>query len=121
MGRKPRIIPEGTPAKKRKVKITKALRDQVWLQTIGKKYEAKCYVTWCHNIINVNNFQCGHDIPESKGGKTELSNLFPICNSCNASMGNRFTLKEWSDSQKQKRPPIKVRILNFLKSLLCRE
>lgn len=32
-------------------------------------------------------FHCGHIIPECKGGETILSNLKPICQKCNLSMG----------------------------------
>ena len=34
-------------------------------------------------------FHCGHVIPECKGGKTNLSNLKPICQTCNLSMGTK--------------------------------
>jgi len=91
----------------RKKKIPAALREQVWLHNAGKVYETKCYVRWCLNKITVNDFQCGHDIPESKGGKTELSNLFPICCRCNSSMSNNYTLKEWNNSQKTQVPKMK--------------
>lgn len=75
--------------------IPKALREQVWLSNIGKKYEAKCYIPWCKNIITVFDFQSGHNIPESKGGATELYNLKPICGRCNSSMNNNYTIDEW--------------------------
>lgn len=42
------------------------------------------------------NFEAGHVIPESKGGKTHIENLLPICSTCNKSMGNRFTIHEFS-------------------------
>ena len=79
-----------------KKKIPKALRDQVWLRWMGKVYEGECCIVWCKNAITVNNFQCGHNIPESKNGATTLDNLVPICNSCNSSMSNRFTIDEWN-------------------------
>lgn len=37
-------------------------------------------------LISKNNFDCGHVISEKNGGKVELSNLKPICRSCNSSM-----------------------------------
>ena len=76
--------------------ISAALREQVWLQQNGRVFEAKCATTWCENKISVFDFQCGHDVPESKGGPTDINNLFPICPKCNLSMGNQYTLKEWS-------------------------
>ena len=83
-----------------KKKIPKALREQVWIQKIGKKFEAKCKTTWCTNKINVFDFQAGHDIPESRGGTTDLENLVPICARCNLSMGSQHTFKEWSRQNK---------------------
>lgn len=78
-----------------KEKIPKALREQVWLTHIGKKYEAKCFISWCNNRITVFDFQCGHNIPESKGGRTDISNLLPICSRCNSSMNDTYTIDEW--------------------------
>jgi hypothetical protein len=56
----------------------------------------KCSVDWCKNPINAYNFQAGHNIPESKGGKTSVENLVPICDRCNSSMGDRYTIDEWN-------------------------
>lgn len=82
--------------KGRKEKITAALREAVWIQKMGKVFEAKCPVVWCPNRITVFDFQSGHNIPESKGGKTNIDNLLPICARCNVCMGDRYTIDEWS-------------------------
>jgi len=79
-----------------KVKIPKALREQVWLKYIGKKYHDKCHIMWCKNDIDVFNYQVGHNIPESKGGATVIDNLRPICSRCNLSMGSQYTIDEWN-------------------------
>ena len=76
-------------------KIPKALKEQVWVQFMGKKFENKCYITWCENIINVYDFHVGHNIPDSKGGETTLQNLRPICSRCNHSMSNSYTIDDW--------------------------
>ena len=81
----------------RKAKIPKALREQLWISKFGKKYESKCFTPWCQNVITVFDFQCGHDVPESKGGKTVLSNLYPLCSRCNMSMGNSYTFDQWAN------------------------
>jgi len=83
-----------------KLKIPKALREQVWLKHQGPVYSKKCPVKWCTNTMTAFNFDCGHDIPESKGGETILENLYPICRNCNLSMGNSYTLKEWNELSK---------------------
>jgi 5-methylcytosine-specific restriction endonuclease McrA len=80
----------------RKATIPKALREQVWIQHIGQKFDSKCKVVWCKNRINVFDFQSGHNIPESKGGSTNVDNLIPICARCNVSMGNQYTIDEWN-------------------------
>ena len=82
---------------KRKTTIPKALREQVWLSNFGPTFETKCYVHWCSNIINVFDFHCGHDKPESVGGLLEITNLKPICARCNLSMNNNYTIQEWSN------------------------
>jgi 5-methylcytosine-specific restriction endonuclease McrA len=80
----------------RKIAIPKALREQVWISYIGKKFSNKCSVTWCENIISVFDFECGHNQPESKGGATDINNLRPICAKCNRSMGDEYTIDEFS-------------------------
>ena len=85
---------KSTPYKKKK--ISRALREQVWIHNAGRRFEMKCPISWCQNLIDVFSFQCGHNVPESKGGKTTLDNLVPICGRCNLSMGNSYTLDEWS-------------------------
>ena len=82
--------------KTKKIKIPKALREQVWITHFGKTFEHKCYINWCKNIINVFDFETGHNIPESKGGKTVIENLFPLCSRCNKSMNNHYTIDEFN-------------------------
>jgi hypothetical protein len=87
-----------------KQKIPKALREQVWITHAGKVFECKCLTTWCNNTMTVFDFQCGHNVPESKKGKTDISNLVPICSRCNLSMGSQFTFTEWCIQSKA--PPV---------------
>ena len=90
-----------------KDKIPKALREQVWLTHVGKKFESKCVIRWCKNTITVFDFQCGNNIPESKGGSTDLLNLKPICSRCNSSMNDTYTIDEWTQLSK---PPSKWKL-----------
>lgn len=84
-----------------KQKIPKALRRQVWITYIGKKFEHKCLVTWCENTINPFDYEVGHNVPESKGGTLDIDNLRPICSSCNSSMGDMYTIEQFSDLSKR--------------------
>jgi|TARA_B110000967_G_scaffold169559_1_gene179070 hypothetical protein len=79
----------------KKATIRAAVKEQCWLTNIGRKYDSPCYIKWCNNTITVFDFQCGHDIPESKGGTLDLDNLKPICSRCNASMSDDYTIQEW--------------------------
>lgn len=83
-----------------KQKISASLRHSIWLEWIGRKYNAKCAVSWCKSIITPFTFEAGHNVPESKGGSTSISNLRPICGICNKSMGNRYTIDEYSKLHK---------------------
>lgn len=94
--------------KVKKEKIPAALREQVWIQKSGRVFEKKCSIVWCENNITVFDFQCGHNIPESKGGKTTLENLIPICSRCNLSMSDNYTIDEWNQlhTPLQSPPPL---------------
>ena len=84
--------------KKKKIKINHILATQVWDEYIGIKIgEIKCPVCKV-NEINQRNFECGHVIPESKGGETKLENLRPLCNKCNKSIGtNEMDKTIWNN------------------------
>lgn len=84
------------PTKYKKQKIPVALREAVWITRCGRVFEHKCLTSWCPNTITVFDFQSGHNIPESKGGKTCIENLYPLCSRCNVSMGDRHTFDEWT-------------------------
>ena len=84
-----------TSPAERKAKIPRALREQVWLASVGPKYEAKCTISWCKNQMSVFEFHVGHNKPEAKGGKSDITNLRAICARCNLSMGSQYTIDEW--------------------------
>ena len=97
---------------KQKEAIPKRIREMVWNTYNGESYNSKCYVAWCNNYINVFNYQVGHDIPESKGGTMNIENLRPICGNCNQSMGNKYTIQEWSKLIPNCNPEMQSEILN---------
>lgn len=94
--KKQKIQNQNQQKPRRKAIIPAAFREQIWIRTMGRVYEGKCPVVWCQNNITVHDFQSGHNIPESKGGKTLPDNLIPICSRCNQSMGDRYTIDEWN-------------------------
>ena len=89
-------LTEPVPPKKEGRSIPKSLREEVWTRYCGKTFEKKCSIRWCSNKMTVFNYECGHDIPFSKGGKTTIENLIPICGKCNKSMSDNYTIQEYS-------------------------
>ena len=81
--------------KKKKERIPRGLREQVWISQFGKVFEHECYIHWCKNKINVWDFHVGHNKPESRGGTLSINNLKPICSRCNLSMSDNYTITEW--------------------------
>jgi len=80
----------------KKKTISKKLKEEVWIKHFGETFSAKCPISWCSHKITVFCFDAGHNIPESKGGRTAIDNLIPICGECNRSMGDRYTIIEFS-------------------------
>jgi len=71
--------------KKKKEKIPVSVKNTLWSLNFENSLTGKCQCCKTENISK-NNFDCGHIISEKNGGKVELSNLKPICRSCNSSM-----------------------------------
>ena len=76
-------------------KITKELKKVVW---DSKEMEANCYT--CDKKIHYEDFECGHIIPLSRGGKTTRDNLRRICSLCNNNM-RTMNLEEYKILVKQ--------------------
>ena len=87
---------ESKVTKKSRKTISKSLKNNVWIQQYGEKFKCKCSVTWCAMTITPFTFEVGHNQPHSKGGTLEIDNLMPICSTCNKSMGDRYTITEFS-------------------------
>jgi 5-methylcytosine-specific restriction endonuclease McrA len=67
-------------------KISKKLKSEVWIHWFKDTETATCP---CGTIITKNDNHCGHILARSKGGKTIVDNLRPICISCNLRMKTR--------------------------------
>jgi hypothetical protein len=70
--------------------IDENLRKSVWNKRNGKVIEGKCFC--CEKPITYGTFECGHIVAYANNGRTELSNLEPICKSCNVRSGKRNLL-----------------------------
>lgn len=72
---------------KRKKTITKGIKESVWRRKYNTQFNGLCCI--CNQrTIERDNFECGHIVPESKGGSSEIYNLIPICQKCNKFMSN---------------------------------
>jgi len=75
--------------KKKKKTISATIKRLVWNTNIGEDIgKSKCL---CCNSTDITqmSFNCGHIIAEANGGETIVSNLKPICQNCNSSMGSK--------------------------------
>jgi 5-methylcytosine-specific restriction endonuclease McrA len=73
--------------KKKKKPISATIKRLVWNTNIGEDIgKSKCM---CCNSTDITqmSFNCGHIVAEVNGGDTIVSNLKPICQNCNSSMG----------------------------------
>lgn len=69
----------------KKILIPKSVRNDVWKLNNGENFNGVCYC--CNNTIKIDNWECCHIISEKNGGDMNLSNLKPVCSSCNKSIG----------------------------------
>jgi len=82
-------VQEEQEKKKKKKPISATMKKLVWNINIGEEIgKAKCL---CCNSTDITqmSFNCGHIIAEANGGETIVSNLKPICQNCNSSMGTK--------------------------------
>ena len=74
---------------KPKKKISATLKRLVWNTNIGEEIgKTKCLCCKSTDITQMS-FHCGHVIAEANGGELIVSNLKPICQNCNSSMGTK--------------------------------
>ena len=75
--------------KYKKKYISSTVKRLVWNKWIGE--EIGKYKCLCCNITYITqlSFHAGHIVSEFNGGETAVSNLKPICQNCNSSMGTR--------------------------------
>ena len=75
--------------KSNKKKISATLKRLVWNTNIGEEIgKTKCLCCKSTDISQMS-FHCGHVVAEANGGELIVSNLKPICQNCNSSMGTK--------------------------------
>jgi len=73
----------------KKKTIPSTIKKLVWNTNIGEEIgKTKCLCCKSTDITQMS-FNCGHIIAEANGGNTIVSNLKPICQNCNSSMGTK--------------------------------
>jgi hypothetical protein len=73
----------------KKKTISATIKKLVWNTNIGEDIgKSKCLCCKSTDITQLS-FNCGHIIAEANGGETIVSNLKPICQNCNSSMGTK--------------------------------
>jgi 5-methylcytosine-specific restriction endonuclease McrA len=82
---------QNTDAKPKRSPCPQAVKEAVWKKYFGSIMVGKCYV--CNSEITFTNFELGHNKPHSKGGEWVVSNLRPLCRTCNRSMGDKMTVE----------------------------
>lgn len=85
----------------KKEKIPASVKNAVYATFIVETTISGIQMCWCCRVepITKANHDCGHIIPESKGGKINLDNLRPICGNCNSTMGTKNMKKFISDAR----------------------
>ena len=85
--KKPIKEPNNKNVKKKPIPST--VKKLVWNTNIGEEIgKTKCLCCKSTDITQMS-FNCGHIIAEANGGNTIVSNLKPICQNCNSSMGTK--------------------------------
>jgi hypothetical protein len=64
-------------------------REALWLREFGDVFYAKCPTPLCNVQLSPFNFEVGHIVAASKGGKAVHENCRPICSRCNKCNGRR--------------------------------
>ena len=77
---------------KKKDQIPKKVKEEVWNKYIGDDIPKHLCLCCKLNRIKMVDFQVGHVLSEKDGGTLAISNLRPICASCNHSMGSENML-----------------------------
>ena len=82
----PKVEPKVEPKVKPRRSIPKKIRGLVWKEHFGESMSGSCFC--CKkNLEALDDWHAGHILSHANGGKDGVSNLRPVCISCNLSMG----------------------------------
>jgi hypothetical protein len=73
----------------RRKAIPKYIKSLVWNKYMGENNTTSKCVCCMSQTIDCRSFHCGHVISEAKGGDLSITNLRPICASCNLAMSTK--------------------------------
>lgn len=74
-------------------RVCLTIRSRVWRKYNGGVLDSTCYC--CDGALSFENFEAGHVIARVNGGTMDISNIKPVCRSCNRSMGT-MNMKEFA-------------------------
>lgn len=77
------------PIHVRRKTIPKYIKSLVWNKYMGENNTTSKCVCCLSQTIDCRSFHCGHVISEAKGGDLSITNLRPICASCNLAMSTK--------------------------------
>jgi 5-methylcytosine-specific restriction endonuclease McrA len=103
----PPLYPEqDVKDKPKRTPCPQAVKEALWRKYFGSNMDGNCYV--CKESIKFTNFEPGHNTPASKGGKWSVTNLRPLCRTCNRSMGDKMTVEAFKKKHFVTKPKTKV-------------
>lgn len=89
----PSFVEKTKTTLRKKDQIPKKVKEEVWNKYIGDDIPKHLCLCCKLNRIKMVDFQVGHVLSEKDGGTLAISNLRPICASCNHSMGSQNMLE----------------------------
>ena len=79
-------VPCSKNSASRRLRIPQSVRKMVWSKTNpAHAFLGSCYT--CGHQLSFENMECGHVVAHALGGSTDVSNLMPVCKTCNKDMG----------------------------------
>ncbi len=90
------------PIKNKRKQISKSVKDTLWKKIHGDLGIAECP---CKKIIRMSDFEAGHIKAAANGGTNDISNLYPICSTCNKSMRDQNLIEFFWENNKVKVNP----------------